>query len=81
MGSKLTLNIDDSVVKRAKAYARKRNTSLSKVIQQYLQYVTESEVPASDITERVSRLADTLDVTETDDEIKFDYLRDKYLDA
>ena len=81
MGSKLTLNIDDSVVKRAKAYARERNTSLSKVIQRYLQYVTESEMPATEITDRVSRLADTLDVPETDDEIKFDYLRDKYLDA
>lgn len=81
MGSKLTLNIDDSVVKRAKAYARERNTSLSKVIQRYLQYVTESEMPATDVTDRVSRLADTLDVPETDDEIKFDYLRDEYLDA
>lgn len=58
MGSKLTLNIDESVLKRAKAYARARNTSLAKVIQHHLQYVTESDIPATELTERGCCLSD-----------------------
>ena len=34
--SKLTLNIDGDVVQRAKRYARARRTSLSELVEQYL---------------------------------------------
>ena len=81
MSSKLTLSIDESVVRRAKVYARSRRKSLSRVIQQYLEFITENEPPPAEITDTVARLADQLDITATDDEMKFQYLKDKYLDA
>lgn len=80
MNTKLTLNIDDSVVERAKRYAQRRQRSLSKVIQQYLEYVTRNDVEPEEVTVEVARLADSLRVTETDDELKLRYLKEKYLE-
>ncbi len=34
--SKLTLSVDDKVVKRAKRYAEERGTSVSRLVQQFL---------------------------------------------
>jgi hypothetical protein len=36
MNSKLTLKLNSEVIARAKSYAKKRNTSLSKMIESYL---------------------------------------------
>lgn len=36
MDSKLTLKLDSSIIEQAKKYARKKNTSLSKLIESYL---------------------------------------------
>jgi Family of unknown function (DUF6364) len=41
MDTKLTLSIDKNVIEQAKEYARKRNTSLSKLIENYLLSVTK----------------------------------------
>lgn len=40
MNSKLTLKLDNQVIERAKVYARKKNTSLSKLIKNYLTILT-----------------------------------------
>jgi hypothetical protein len=40
MDHKLTLKLDNQVVERAKTYARKKNTSLSKLIESYLEFLT-----------------------------------------
>ena len=81
MGTKLTLNIDDSIIRRAKRFARARDKSLSKVIEQYLDFVTENELPPAGVTATVSKLADELTPTLSDDELKLRYLQDKYLRA
>ncbi|MFD2286063.1 hypothetical protein GJU39_01855 [Pedobacter petrophilus] len=52
MNTKLTLTIDDSVIKQAKAYAEKQGRSLSAVVENYLKAVTnrdEKEVEISPI--------------------------------
>jgi hypothetical protein len=36
MDTKLTVKLDDSIIDRAKLYAKKKNTSLSKLIEAYL---------------------------------------------
>jgi predicted HicB family RNase H-like nuclease len=36
MDTKLTLSMDETVIKRAKQYAKKNNTSLSKMVENYL---------------------------------------------
>ncbi|NTE00830.1 hypothetical protein G6M26_35220 [Agrobacterium tumefaciens] len=43
MNTKLTLTIDESVIKRAKAYAEEQGRSLSAVVENYLKAVTKIE--------------------------------------
>jgi hypothetical protein len=40
METKLTLKLEDAVIKRAKRYAKKRKTSLSKLVENYLDSVS-----------------------------------------
>ena len=40
MSSKLTLSVDERVVKQAKRYARKRGTSVSRLVEDYLDLVS-----------------------------------------
>ena len=48
MTVKLNLTIDEDVVKRTKRYAKKTNTSISKMVQEYLDKTTQNEkVPLS----------------------------------
>ena len=79
MSSKLTLSIDESVVRRAKQYARAHGKSLSKVIEQYLSYVTQDELPPTEVTEEVARLSDTLSASLVERDLKYEYLTEKYL--
>jgi hypothetical protein len=81
MGTKLTLSLDDAVIRRAKQYARTHRKSLSRVVEDYLAYVTESDFGTGAVSPLVGQIADTISVRETDDELKLRYLRDKYLDA
>ena len=41
--SKLTLSVDGAVVKRAKRYASKRGTSVSRLVEQYLELLSRPE--------------------------------------
>ena len=69
MSTKLTLSMDEAVIEKAK------------VIEQYLEYVTENGSSPHGISEKVAELADTIAVDHTDDELKYTYLKGKYLDA
>ena len=46
--SKLTLSIDDQVVQRAKQYAQKRRTSVSALVERYLDTVSRPLKPVDD---------------------------------
>ncbi len=81
MPTKLTLSIDETVVEKAKLYASAKSKSLSKVVEQYLKFITENETPPTKVTDTVRRLADTLSPSVSDDDLKFQYLKQKYLDA
>lgn len=41
--SKLTLSVDEEVVERAKRYARRRGTSVSRLVEGYLKCITRPE--------------------------------------
>jgi hypothetical protein len=43
MKTRLAFSIDDSVIKKAKAYAEKQGRSLSAVVENYLKAVTKRE--------------------------------------
>jgi hypothetical protein len=42
MDAKLTVKLDEAVINRAKSYAKKSGTSLSRMIESYLDTVTKS---------------------------------------
>ncbi|ROI07218.1 hypothetical protein EGH90_06600 [Kaistella haifensis] len=48
MNTKLTLTIDQSVIERAKKYARKKERSLSDLIENYLKALTTEEISKQD---------------------------------
>jgi hypothetical protein len=52
MNTKLTLSISDAVVHRAKKIAKKRNTSVSKMVEQFLES-TSIELDNSSITDNI----------------------------
>ena len=48
MNTKLTLTIDQSIIERAKKYARKKERSLSDLIENYLKALTTEEISKHD---------------------------------
>lgn len=81
MGTKLTLSLDEQVIQKAKRFASAQHKSLSKVVEDYLAFVTEREPHVGKVTPVVRSLAETIRVSESDDDLKLAYLREKYLDA
>jgi hypothetical protein len=43
--SKLTLSVDEAVVERAKRFAERRGTSLSALVERYLELLTRESAP------------------------------------
>lgn len=82
MNTKLTLTIERSIIEKAKRYARKRERSLSDLIENYLKALTnESEINEEALTPTVKSLRGSFKLPEN-----FDYkkelthrLSEKYL--
>jgi hypothetical protein len=77
MNAKLTLKLDSTVIARAKKYAKRHNTSLSKMIESYFQSVTREDSSAAEITPLVRSLSGVLKLP-----ADYDYRKDytDYLD-
>lgn len=80
MDTKLTIKLDDDVIARAKTYAKRRKTSLSKMIESYLDSVTKPESKGIEITPLVKSLSGVITLTDDYDYKKdhTDYLIKKY---
>jgi hypothetical protein len=82
METKLTLRLNDNVIKRAKIYARSQNISLSKMIENYLDSVTKQkeDVKKISITPLVESLSGVIDLPADFDYKKEyrDFLEEKY---
>lgn len=80
METKLTLRLRKSVIDRAKQYAHNQNTSLSKIIESYLEYLTKSEKNETEITPLVKSLSGVIDLKKDYDykEDYADFLSNKY---
>jgi hypothetical protein len=64
MSTKLTLNIDEKVVTRAKKYARKNKISVSKIVESYLNRVS------SEPTGKKEKISPVIDwITSSDNKI------------
>lgn len=80
MDTKLTLNLDEDVIKKAKKYARLHQISLSILIENYLQKITEEAEEKEKITPLVKSLSGVINLPENFDLKKeySDYLMNKY---
>ena len=80
MDTKLTIKLDDDVIIRAKRYAKHRRTSLSKMIETYLDSVTKTDSTGIKITPLVKSLSGVVTLPDDYDYRKeyTDYLTRKY---
>lgn len=80
MDTKLTLKLEHEVIKKAKKYARSRKTSLSKLVKNYLQNITEEPKETKKITPLVKSLSGIIKLPKDFDHKKgyADHLVEKY---
>ena len=80
METKLTIRLKESVIKRAKIYARSHKISLSKMIESYLDSITKDKKMEIEITPLVKSLSGVIDLPADYDYKKeyTDYLIGKY---
>jgi len=71
MYTKLTLRLDSTIIARAKIYAKNQNTSLSKMIETYLDSVTSEGKSGIEITPLVKSLSGVIDLP-----ADYDYRKD-----
>ena len=71
MDTKLTLKLDNNVIERAKNYAKKQQTSLSMLIETYLNYLTSSQTENEEVTPLVKSLSGVIQLPKN-----FDYKKD-----
>ena len=56
MTTKLTLTIDDSVIRIAKVYAKKKGRSLSDIIENYLKAISGQDTPTEELSDSLKEL-------------------------
>ena len=79
MESKLTLKLDKQVINHAKTYAKMHNTSLSKMIENYLQSITTKKKRTIEISPLVESLTGVIDLKNKDYRKDYtDFLSEKY---
>lgn len=78
MNTKLTLNIDKSIIEDAKSYAKENKVSLSKLIENYLSSLTKSSEKESKISPLVESLTGVISPNIDEHKSYRDYLSEKY---
>lgn len=72
MDTKLTIKLDSDVIARAKRYAHHRKTSLSRLIESYLDSLTKNESDDIEITPLVKSLSGVIKLADD-----YDYKKDR----
>ena len=86
MKTKLTLNIDDKIIARAKRESAKRNISLSAVVENYLDRFSKNDSHKKNakpsepsLLERIRKYTRPIDITDEEiEKLKEEHLREKY---
>ena len=80
MDTKLTLKLDEDIIEKAKGYAKAKRTSLSVLIENYLQKITSDKKNSKKITPLVKSLSGIIDLPKDYNHKKdyADYLINKY---
>ena len=74
---KVNLTIKDVNAKRIKAYAAKKNTSVSKLVDEFIEKITSSKPMPKPFSERAGGIIKDIKATDVD-KIKEKYLKEKY---
>lgn len=80
MNTKLTLNLNKSIIENAKNYAKENSVSLSKLIENYLNSLTkkqEKEIKVSSLVESLTGIIPMQSEKKNNDDY-YDYLSKKY---
>jgi hypothetical protein len=79
MDTKLTLKLNKSIIDKAKEYAKGKNISLSKMIENYLQAITNKQSKEIEISPLVESLIGVISPQKTDFKKDYtNYLSKKY---
>ncbi|HEY1040143.1 MAG TPA: DUF6364 family protein [Bacteroidia bacterium] len=80
MDTKLTLKLDEDIIEKAKDYAKSKKTSLSVLIENYLQKITTEKKRKKKITPLVKSLSSIIELPADSDPKKeyANYLTNKY---
>jgi hypothetical protein len=80
MDTKLTLKLNEDVIEKAKEYAKSKKTSLSDLIENYLQKLTTEKKGKKNITPLVKSLSGVIELPKDYNDKKdyTDYLTNKY---
>ncbi|MCZ6793991.1 MAG: DUF6364 family protein [Planctomycetota bacterium] len=79
MQRKLTLRLDESLIKRAKAYARRSGKSVSQLVADYFSLLSRKRQPKADFTPSVRSLKGALKKRKVTVKDYGRYLEEKYL--
>lgn len=81
MNTRLTLNIDPTIARRAKLLARRRGQSLSGLVEEYLRFASAGLEEPPALSSRVQAIAESLSLPPgaTYDSLRAQYLREKLL--
>lgn len=71
MNTKLTLTIEQSIIERAKSYAKGKGRSLSDIIENYLKVITTEQRVVDDISPLINSLRGSFKAPES-----FDYKKE-----
>lgn len=79
MNTKLTINLDKSVIEQAKSYAKTNRVSLSQLIENYLDSLTRESEQKTSVSPFVESLTGVIPTDKYDDHQEYhDYLSEKY---
>jgi hypothetical protein len=79
MKTKVTLDIDPNLIKKAKSYAKKNKVSLSFLIENYLSLLTKKSEVVSEVSPLVESLTGVISLKESDNKKEVvDFLVKKY---
>lgn len=78
--TKLTLSIDETVIKQAKNYARRTGSSVSSIVEAYLKTISEQDIK-HDVSPEVDKLRGVIQLPKNgaDKELISEYLTDRHL--
>lgn len=68
MTTKLTLTIDKAVAERAKSYAKNTGRSLSAIIEDYLDKITQADTDIADLSPKLRKIVGAITLPEDFDE-------------